>query len=154
MKNILILGIGNDILQDDGIGIRLVQDLQKKDFPPGTRFETTSLGGLEILEMIKDFETVIILDAIKTRGGIPGDIYTYTPDDFRETLHLTNLHDINFLTSLELAKRVGIRVPDEIRIIAVEIIEDREFGSDLTPEMNKKYPEILRSVKRILTSYL
>lgn len=155
MKKILVLGIGNDILQDDGIGIRLVRDLSRmEDFPQGIQFETTTLGGLEIVEIIRDYEKVIIIDAIKTANGVPGDISCYSPADFRETLHLTNLHDINFLTSLELAKRVGIRIPEEVRIIAVEIIEDREFGADLTPEMKEKYPGILSSVSRIVASCL
>jgi Ni,Fe-hydrogenase maturation factor len=52
LKSILVLGIGNDILKDDGIGIRLVNDLKKRDFPEGIRFETINLGGLETLEII------------------------------------------------------------------------------------------------------
>jgi hydrogenase maturation protease len=146
LKSVLVLGIGNDILQDDGIGIRLVDDLRKRHFPPNFHFKTTTLGGLEILEIIRDFDRVIILDAIKTEGGVPGDVYSVTPDDFRETLHLSNLHDINFLTSLELAKKVGIMVPEEIRILAVEIVEDMEFGTELTPPLKERYPSIFDEV--------
>ena len=64
---ILVLGIGNEILKDDGIGPRLVMDLQHH-FPEEIRFNTSSLGGLEILEMIREYDTVFIIDAIKTKA--------------------------------------------------------------------------------------
>ncbi len=149
-----MLGIGNDILRDDGIGPRLVMDLEKREFPENVKFMTISLGGLETLELIKDFDRVIILDAIKTGTGKPGDIHRYSPADFKETLHLSNLHDINFLTSLELAKRLGIKIPEEIRIIAVEIVEDMEFGAEFTPELARRYPSILEKVYQELRSLI
>lgn len=72
-NKILILGMGNDILTDDGIGIKITKVLEKK-FPfPNIIYDTLSLGGLEIIEYIKDFKMVILIDAIKTLNGIlPG----------------------------------------------------------------------------------
>jgi hydrogenase maturation protease len=151
---VLILGIGNDILRDDGIGPRLVNDVRKKEFPAGVCFETCALGGLEVLELIRNFNTVIILDAIRTEDGAPGQVYHFKPSDFRETLHLSNLHDVNFLTALELAKKIKITIPDNIHIIAVEILEDMEFGHDLSPELAAKYPEILDQVECYLKETL
>ena len=151
---VLVLGIGNDILKDDGIGIKLVEDLQKLDFSPEITFKTTLLGGLETLEIIRDFEKVIILDAIKTEMGVPGEVRYYTPGDFRNTLHLSSLHDINFLTSLELAKTIGIKVTGNITIIAIEIVEDREFGTDFSTEIEIKYPQILEEVRSYIVSMI
>jgi hydrogenase maturation protease len=147
---VLVLGIGNDILKDDGIGIKLVNDLRLMDFPAGIRFETTLLGGLETLEIIKGYDKVIIVDAIKTENGIPGEIRSYNPSFFRNTLHLSNLHDINFLTSLELAKKIGIDVTEDITIITIEILEDREFGITFSPEIEEKYPEILEKTRSLI----
>jgi len=81
-EKILILGIGNDILKDDGIGPRLVKDLQKEAFPEVICFKTSSMGGLEILELIREYHTVLILDAIKTKDGIPGEVYYFKPVRF------------------------------------------------------------------------
>ena len=147
MNPVLVLGIGNDILKDDVIGIRLARDLEASGEFSGVRFDTTSMGGLEILEMIREYHTVIILDAIKTAGGVPGEVYYYSPDDFRETLNLANLHDINFLTSLELARRIGMKVPETVHILAVEILEDLEFGSEMTPPLQQRYPQIFQEIK-------
>jgi hydrogenase maturation protease len=153
-EKILILGIGNDILKDDGIGPRLVKDLQKETFPEGICFKTSSMGGLEILELIRDYHTVLILDAIKTKEGMPGDVYYFNPEDFHETMHLSNLHDVNFITALELAKKIKLSIPETIHIIAVEIVEDLEFGHSLSPELEEKYPKILERVHEFLHSNL
>ena len=91
----LILGIGNDILTDDSIGPKLILELQKAMDHPHVTFQTAALGGLEILELIRDYGSVIIIDAIKTKDGVPGTIYKLTPDNFKETLHLSSFHDVS-----------------------------------------------------------
>ncbi|MFC2100596.1 hydrogenase maturation protease [Bacteroidota bacterium] len=153
INKILLLGVGNDILTDDGIGPRLIKNIKDTGVfkkVDGIEFETLCVGGLEILEYIKDFETVIIIDAIRTRGGIPGTIYLLTPDDFKETLHLSSFHDVSFLTAIELGHKLGYYMPSKIKIIAIEIIEDLVFSEEFTPELKEKYPEILAEVKEII----
>ena len=153
-KNILILGMGNDILTDDGIGIKITKVLEKEFPTKGFIYDTLSLGGLEIIEYIKDFNSVIIIDAIKTMNGIPGTVYQFVPEDFKETLHLSNIHDISFLTSLRLAKDLEIKTPDNIHIIAIEILEDMVFSDNFTPQIQEKYPEILKEVKDIFSELI
>jgi hydrogenase maturation protease len=148
----LVVGLGNEILRDDGIGIKIIADLKATPDFAQYEFKTTSVGGLEIIELISGYDEVVFIDAIKTSGGIPGDIYTFTPDRFKSTLHLSNLHDISFLTAIGLGKKLAIPIPEVIRIIAIEIIEDMEFGNTFTPEIEMKYPEILNDVKDILKS--
>jgi hydrogenase maturation protease len=149
-RSLLILGIGNEILTDDGIGPRLVNDLDRKHFHSGVSFQQSTLGGLELLDIMRDFTMVIIIDALKTGRKHPGFIYHFTPKDFEETLHLSNLHDINFLTALELGRKTGMKIPDDIHIIAVEIIEDMVFSSTFSPEIAKRYPVILQKVEDTL----
>jgi len=155
LKNkVLVLGIGNDILSDDGIGPRIVRQLEKENFPSLIAFVTATVGGLEILEMITGYHEVIFIDAIKTRDGIPGTIYHLTPENFKETLHLTNLHDINFINAIKLGKTLEMEMPEKIRIIAIEIVEDMEFSEHFTPQLQEKYPEILKEVRELLFSLI
>jgi hydrogenase maturation protease len=149
-NKILILGMGNDILTDDGIGIKITKVLEKK-FPfPNIIYDTLSLGGLEIIEYIRDFKMVILIDAIKTLDGIPGTVYQFKPEDFKETSHLSNIHDISFLTSLKLAKELNIPTPEKVHIIAIEIVEDMVFSNDFTPQVQARYPEILEEVSEMV----
>ncbi|MGD0712376.1 MAG: hydrogenase maturation protease [Bacteroidales bacterium] len=146
--------MGNDILTDDGIGIKITKVLEKK-FPfPNIIYDTLSLGGLEIIEYIRDFKMVILIDAIKTLNGIPGTVYQFVPEDFKETSHLSNVHDVSFLTSLKLAKELDIPTPEEVHIIAIEIVEDMVFSNDFTPQVQARYPEILEEVSEIVKELL
>ncbi len=69
-------------------------------------------------------------------------------------MHLSNLHDVNFITALELARKIKLSIPETIHIIAIEIVEDLEFGRSLSPELEEKYPEILEHVHDYLNSML
>jgi hydrogenase maturation protease len=145
-KNTLILGVGNDILTDDGIGPKIVEAL-KKDIKKGhISYLTAAMGGLEILELIKDFDKVIIIDAIKTKDGIPGTVYYLTPSNFKETLHISSFHDVSFLTALKVGEKLDIHVPDQIDIIAIEILEDLTFSSEFSKPIAEKYTEIYTEV--------
>jgi len=145
-KKTLVLGMGNDILTDDGIGPRLIRDLVQMIDNHNVQFDTACCGGLEIMEYIKGYEKVVFIDAIRNQNGKPGDVYYFVPSDFRETSHLSSLHDINFLTALELGNFLNLSLPVDLHIIAVEIIEDMEFSEEFTPALKEKYPEILKDV--------
>lgn len=153
-KEALILGLGNDILMDDAIGPKLALYLKGKITGQEADFETAAIGGMELIEMIRDYKKVIIIDAIKTQNGIPGAVYYLTPENFKETLHVSHIHDISFLTALKLAKEINIPVTDKIHIIAVEIIEDLTFGNDFTPPLQERYGEIKKEVEEMVRELL
>jgi hydrogenase maturation protease len=146
-SDILILGIGNDILTDDAIGPKIVKRLQEDLSYDNISFLTAAAGGLEILEMIKNYQQVIIIDAIKTRDGIPGTVYNLTPENFKETLHISSFHDVSFLTALKLAAKLEIPVPGRIDIIAVEIVEDLTFSNDFSKPISDKYDKIYHEIR-------
>ena len=147
---ILILGIGNDILTDDGIGVRIIDDVQKLNFPSGIIFEKGTVGGLEILDMIQCYKEVVFFEAIKTIDGKPGEVYHMVLSDFIETCHLSNLHDVSFIQAIQLGKKLGFSLPDKISIFAVEIVEDRVFSRNFTPELEKCYPSILKEAESFI----
>lgn len=149
-NNTLVLGIGNDILSDDAIGPSLCDFLKEKFRTASVDFEKLNVGGLEILEFIQGYQTVIFIDAIKTPDGQIGDVNLYTPDNFKETLHLSNLHDTNFITALELGKSIHFKIPPGMYIITVEIKEDMVFSEYFTEELALKFNDIKEEVVKIL----
>ncbi len=151
-SNTLILGIGNDILTDDGIGPKLVAELQKTIKHPRVSFLSAAVGGLEILELIRGYERVVIIDAIRTKDGIPGTIYKLTPAHFKETLHLSSFHDVSFLAALDLAERMEISIPEHIDIIAIEIVEDLIFSNEFSPPIAKKIKAIYQEVSDLVVN--
>jgi len=154
LKDKLILGIGNDILSDDGIGPKIVQALKKDVDRENISFMTAASGGLDILELIKDYHKVIIIDAIKTKDGIPGTIYYLTPANFKETLHISSFHDVSFLTALKVADKLDIPVPQQIDIIAIEIVEDLTFSSEFSKAIADKYEVIYKEILDSVTEMI
>lgn len=155
--NILIMGVGNEILSDDAIGPKLCDEIKNDTgitINKSIDFEKVCVGGMEMLDYIKDYDHVILIDAIKTRNGKPGDVYHYVPDDFKETLHLSSVHDISFLTALDMGNKIGYKIPEKVDIIAVEIVEDLEFSNDFSPEISKNYSNILKNVKKMVLEML
>ncbi len=158
MNKTLILGLGSEILTDDGIGLRLVSDLEKvltfqvEKNLKGRKvrqidFKTCLTGSLDLLEIIKDYNTLIILDATKTQNGIPGNIYKYSLNNYKDTIHLQNIHDISFQDTLKLGKRIGLIIPGKVEIFAIEIFDNLTFSSSLSAVLVNKYPQILKDIK-------
>jgi len=150
----LVLGIGNDILTDDGIGPKICDFLKETYKNKSIHFEKLNVGGLEILEFIQGYETVIFIDAIKTLNGQIGDVYLFTPDNFKETLHLSNLHDTNFITALALGKSLEFQIPQKMYIIAIEIKEDMVFSEYFTEELAVKYKQIKKELVDLMNELI
>jgi hydrogenase maturation protease len=153
-SSILILGLGNELLCDDAIGIRLAVELEEHYRSPQIDFKTSCNGGLEIVELISNYKQVIIIDAIKTKNGIPGNISYFTPSDLNESLHVSSFHDVSFLTALKLMNYVGVDMPESIHILAIEIVEDMLFSSQFSRAIRKRYPAIRARIKRHLDTLL
>jgi hydrogenase maturation protease len=146
----LLMGMGNPILTDDAVGVRLARDIGGRlaGIPGLTVMEECSVGGLNIVEVVEGFDRLIILDSIRTTGGTPGDWHRFTSEVLRETMNLNNIHDVNFATALELGRRMGMAVPSEenIHIFAVEVLDLITFSEVMTPQLERAYPEFSQAI--------
>ena len=142
--------MGNPILRDDAVGIRLAADIAGRLGPiDGVDVVTEcSTGGLDLLPLVEGYDRLIVFDSIKTNGGIPGTWYRFTAADLRPTIHLTNIHDTNFATALELGRRVGLKVPEAeaSHIFAVEVADNATFDMRMTPVLEQAYPVCARAI--------
>lgn len=149
-SNHLILGMGNPILSDDAVGVMLAADLNRLLGSKGDVdiIEECSVGGLNLLDYLTGYSRVVVLDAIHTKGGEPGDLYYFRATELRHTAHLSNVHDANFATSLTLGRKLGHRLPrdQDIHVFAIEVMDDRTFGTELTPALARAYPQCLHQV--------
>jgi hydrogenase maturation protease len=149
MKTI-VLGMGNPILCDDAVGIRLARDLrrQAKERPGVDFIVDCSVGGLNLLDLVTGYDRLIVFDSTWGGGGSPGTWYSMTGWSFRETMNLTNVHDANFTTALELGRQMGARVPapEDVHIFAIEIADNTSFSERMTPELERAYPEYSQAV--------
>jgi hydrogenase maturation protease len=142
----LILGFGSDALSDDGLPVVLVHDLKSRLDPLKFNFNTSPLGGLELLELLKGYNRAILIDTQLTGRRKPGQISIFTPQNFEETFHLSSQHDLSFQDALRLAKEMEIPLPADIQIIAIEIVEKKRLSFELSGKIRETYPSILSKI--------
>lgn len=154
-----MIGMGNPILTDDSIGVRLAGEAARELAGAGwiDVIEECSVGGLNLLDVFCGYERVVVLDGIHTRGGRVGGWYHFTARRLRPTAHLSNVHDANLATALALGRALGIPLPDDerIHVLAVEIGDDETFGTELSPALARAYPScrsaVMAELRRILS---
>ncbi len=149
-RRTLLLGMGNPILSDDAVGIRLASALAARLGPrPGLDvLEECSVGGLNLVEVMQGYDRVIVLDSIMTAGGRPGTWYEFDARALRETLNLRNVHDTNFATALELGRTMGTHLPrdEEIHVFAVEVADTATFSETMSDELEAAFPELVEEI--------
>ena len=145
MKTI-VLGLGNPILCDDGVGIRVAHIVANRVNDPQVTVAESSAAGLSLLDSITGYDKVIIIDAIQTEKGQAGQIYRMKPGDLSFTRHLSSPHQINLITALELGKMLSLAMPKEITVFAIEAKDITNFSEKCTPEVAKAIPEVVKMV--------
>jgi hydrogenase maturation protease len=144
----LVLGIGNTILSDDGVGCRVAQRLKRRlQGRDDVTVKDTALSGLSLLDEVAGYERLIIIDAIQTQGGKPGAIYRLTPGDFK-TGRMAIIHDIGMFSTLELGRKLEMDMPREVVIFAIEVKDMVTFSEKLSPEVKKAIPRAVGLVMR------
>ncbi len=130
----LVLGLGNPLVSDDSVGLRVVAELKpvlagREDVEVGEDY----WGGLRLMERMIGFDRAVIIDAIRT-GAPPGTIHRLSPDAMA-TQRSASAHDVNLPTALEFGRRAGARLPADrdILLVAVEVEDILNFGEQCTP---------------------
>jgi hydrogenase maturation protease len=149
----LVLGLGNPILTDDGIGVYVVREVATRGLPNDVDVQEACVGGLRLLEVIAGYDRLILVDAIQTRDGAPGQVYRLAADDPRASLHAGSTHDLSFRGALAWGRRMGMVLPpdDAITIIAIEAEDVLTFGEALTPAMTAALPDATEAVLGAIT---
>lgn len=136
----MVLGLGNPILSDDAVGIRVVEELEGKVDRQEVTLIETSVAGLGLLDLLTGYDRAIIIDAIQTVGGQAGQIYRLDPEALDFTRHSASPHDVNLATALELGKRLEMSLPQQIVILAIEVADASTFSEECTPEVRRAIP--------------
>jgi hydrogenase maturation protease len=148
MKKTIILGIGNPILQDDGVGIHVADELKKHIKDQNVTIDHAFTGGMNLLDMIVDHDRAILIDAVKMRDKKPGDVNLFNFGEL-SAFHTCNPHDVSLPEAIELAEKLGEkRIPKDIRIVGINLGElPCEFGENLSPEIKKAVPKAVKLVE-------
>jgi len=147
MKDTVIIGIGNILLKDDGVGVHVVKQLENENLSSTMELVDGGTSTLDTLGYFMDYAKVIVVDCLKA-GYEPGTIYKIQPEDIKsyKTENLS-IHDVQVLDVVKMANMLG-KFPKVI-ILGIEP-EKICFDLEMTETMNKKIPDIIRQIKKEL----
>lgn len=142
----LVLGLGNPILGDDAVGLK-VAALVSERLGPASPVEVDEeyAGGLRLMERLAGYEKVVLVDAL-TSGTVPvGTVLLLGPADL-PTRHAGSSHDVDLPTALRLGAEMGLPMPREISIVGVEADNVLDFCDDCTAAVAASFPEAAAAV--------
>ncbi|MAT99326.1 MAG: peptidase M52 [Anaerolineaceae bacterium] len=146
----LVVGLGNPILGDDGVGWRVAEAVQTA--VPQAKVEFLALGGLSLMERLIGYDRVIIIDSIQTQNGRIGDVAIFPLQALPDLSagHTTAVHDTSLQTAIALGRQMGAQLPDDITIVGIEAIRVYDFSDELTPEIEAAVPQAVTAVLTLL----
>lgn len=131
---------------DDAIGLRVLQELEKMGIQ-GVDLQEACTSGLDLIEIMLDYDRVIIVDAIIKSGHPPGTVLVLDPEAFGYSVHGTNPHEANVATTLELGKRLQPeRFPHDVQFVAVEANDIFTMSETMTPELEGAVERTVQTV--------
>jgi hydrogenase maturation protease len=156
----LVLGLGNDLYGDDGVGCQVVLQLieernaGKAPWAAMERvdMEACGLTGLKLLDVIAGYERVIIIDTIKKDRPETGRITLLKGSELRH-IPGPSVHYVSIPQALSIGREAGLAVPSQIDVIAVEAKNLYQMGEGLTEEMTEAIPEIIAALKKLLQNH-
>jgi hydrogenase maturation protease len=144
MKTI-VLGLGNTILSDDGVGVYTARAL-RDELADYADIVEAELAGFDLVELLAGYERAIIIDAIELDGEKPGSVFRLAPDDLRITPRLASFHDIDIVTAIALGRRLGFEMPSEVIIYAVQVEDALTIGEACLPSVEAVIPSLAAEI--------
>jgi hydrogenase maturation protease len=146
----LVLGIGSPLICDDGVGFKVVEDIKARNIPD-LDLDQQSVSGLDLIEIMMDYQKVVVVDAIVTEKFPAGTVMLLQPEDFKNALHGTNPHEANIHMAIELGRRLAPdRMPKDIQFIAIEVNDVWTVTDIMTEEVENAVPVAAEAVLKVL----
>jgi len=144
---ILVLGIGNYLMGDEGVGVHAVKALEREALPPGVRLLDGGTGGFHLLTYLQEYPTVVLIDATMD-GGAPGTVRVLRPRFASDFPRALSAHDIGLRDLIESTILTG-KLPD-IHLVTVSIGNLNDMTTELSPQVSGAIPSVVASVNEIL----
>jgi hydrogenase maturation protease len=140
---ILVVGIGNLLCRDEGVGVHVIQEMEKREVPGHVELLDIGTSTMDLISFLEGVKKLIIIDAMKA-GGTPGTIYRCGPEDLLpKGEDPISLHDIGVLETLSMAKKMGMEINTVIIGVEPKVVD---WGMELSDEVRNKIPAVIEEV--------
>lgn len=149
-RRVLLLGLGNTILADDGVGIHAVRAVRDRAAALGVEIREAEVAGFQLIDLLTGFDACVLVDAARFDGGTPGEVRVLDVAELPASLHLVAAHQIDLASALALGREMGVKMPDTVRIVAVQVQDDRTFSEECTPAVGAAVQPAAETALRLL----
>jgi hydrogenase maturation protease len=154
---ILVLGLGNGLYGDDGVGPCVVQSLEEKqaacrvpsDTDCAVDYVASELTGLALLDVIVGYDALVIVDTILRPDPVTGRVRILEMADIRDVPG-PSPHYISIPQTLALGRSLGLKMPETVKVVAVEAKALHRLGEGLSEAMRLRLPDIVAAAHRVL----
>ena len=149
----VIIGMGNPLLSDDGVGIvvahAVAQRLRNRMNLTVTELHT---GGIRLMEAVSGYQRAVVVDAMLS-GAPPGTVRRFDPEAFVTTKNTFSSHDTDFATACDLGRMAGVPLPERVSFWGIEAREFDLFGECFTAEVAAAVPEAVELIVAQITEW-
>jgi hydrogenase maturation protease len=146
-----VLGLGNEILADDALGILAARELAKLYPPDEVEVVESSESGLRLLDHVTNVPRLLVIDTIQTGRAAPGTITLLREPDAPPAPG-ASAHGTGFFDTLALARNLGLSVPTEVVILTVEAADCLTLGAPMHPAVAAALPRVINQAKAIIAA--
>lgn len=143
----IVLGVGNPILKDDSVGIKVARRLKERAL--AIEVVETAEAGLALLDYAPGHDRLIIIDSIKAgENGAVGEVCKLDFTTLDPAMDFTSFHGVDIVTAFELGKRLGYPMPQRVSLYAITVRDNLSFDENCSEELEKRIPAIVEEILR------
>jgi hydrogenase maturation protease len=132
----LVLCLGNEVLSDDAFGKFVCEELLREpNISRKCEIVFATLAGFSLLDLLNDYEDVLIVDAMVMENPDVGRLHLFSLDSLQPTLNLCNSHQMSLPTAVHLGTSLGYNMPTKIDVLAVEALDVETLSEEMTPKV-------------------
>jgi hydrogenase maturation protease len=146
-----VLGLGNEILADDALGILAARELAGLFPPADVEVIESSQSGLHLLDYVTGVDRLVVIDTVQTGRAAPGEILVVREQDVRSAPG-TAAHGAGLFDALALARQLGFPVPEDVVILAVEAADCLSLGGPMHPAVAAALPQVVEQAKALIAA--
>ncbi len=152
--SIIVIGLGNPILGDDGVGWVVAQAVEKRlaGYSGNVEVECFAMGGLSLMEHLLGHQRAILIDAGNPGSAPTGSLYQFDLAELPERVsgRLASSHDVSLQTALAMGSRLGAVLPERITVVGIETEAIYNFSEELSPPVAAAVPEAVEIVLQLI----
>jgi len=150
-KCILVLGIGNVLMKDEGVGCRVVEEMQLRyEFPHNVSVVDSGTMGMVLLDLMRRHDFTLVVDGVDNTGYAPGTVVRMSPEDIAGNQIMHSLHDVRFVDVLEAAKLIGLDIHGHVVGVQIEDIAPAELVIGLSESVEEALDTAIDAVLTVL----